>query len=327
MSRMKPRLWLFTLLALVPFAGAAELAHYRPGHKAVGEIRIWGSPQDRGLVKLWEEGFRKYHPDARIVASLYGPESALASLYTGVGDIAFIGRELREPTDNMAFQWVKLYRPTPVEIANAGLKAQRPAEALGVFVHPDNPIAGLSLAQLDAIFGAEHKRGAANARTWGDLGLTGEWASRPIHAFAPPVTAIPALFFRKVALDDSFKWNEDMREVADERQAIAMVAGDPAAIAYAPMNAATGAVRAVPLAKVGTAFVKPTEQTAADRSYPLARVVIVAVDRAVNRPLEPCVREFLRYVLSDEGQAAIARDGAYVPLQPAHAQKQLKALD
>jgi len=227
----------------------------------------------------------------------------------------------------MAFQWVKLYRPTTVEVANAGLKARRPAEALAVFVHPDNPIAGLTVAQLDAIFGAEHKRGPANARTWGDVGLAGAWAARPIHVLAPPVTAIPALFFRKVVLDDSFKWNEDMKEVADDAQALAAVARDPAAIAYAPMVAASDAVRAVPLAKASGPFVKLTDQSAADRSYQLGRVVIVAVDRPLGKPLDPLVREFLRYVLCDEGQAAVARDGAYVPLQAAAVQKQLKVLD
>jgi phosphate transport system substrate-binding protein len=314
-------------LIVAAIAQCAAAAQYQPQQQVQGDIRIWGSPEDRELVKRWDEGFRRHQRDARVVARLHGPESALAGIYTGVADIAFIGRELRLPTDNMAFQWVKLYRPTTVEVANAGLKARRPAESLAVFVHPDNPIAGLSVAQVDAIFGAEHKRGPANARTWGDVGLTGEWAARPIHVLAPPVTTIPALFFRKVVLDDSFKWNEDMKEMADDAQSLAAVARDPAAIAYAPMVASTGAVRAVPLAKSGAAFVKPSEQSAADRSYPLSRVVIVAVDKPVGKPLEPRVREFLRYVLSDEGQAAVARDGAYLPLAAATVQKQLKVLD
>src|SRR5258706_14114528 len=228
------------LIAVIPAALAqwASAAGYEPQQQVGGDIRIWGSPADRGLVALWEEGFRKHHPDAHVVASLYGPESALASIYTGVADIAFIGRELRLPTDNMAFQWVKLYGPTTVEVANAGLKATRPAEALGVFVHPDNPIAGLTVPQLDAIFGAEHKRGPANARTWGDVGLTGEWAARSIHVIAQPVTSIPALYFRRTVLDDSFKWNADMAE-RDGAQAVDAVARDTGAIAYAPMVAAT----------------------------------------------------------------------------------------
>src|SRR6266702_7616561 len=182
---------IYLAAALALAATLAAAAPYQPQQQVRGDIRIWGSPQDRGLVALWEEGFRKRQPQARIVASLHGPESAMAGIYTGVAKIAFVGRELRLPTDNMAFQWVKLYRPTTVEVANAGLKAKRPAESLAVFVHRDNPLAGLTVAQLDAIFGAEHKRGPANARTWGDVGLTGEWAARPIHVLAPPVTTIP----------------------------------------------------------------------------------------------------------------------------------------
>ncbi len=317
----------FLALALALAAASAMAAPYQPQQQIRGDIRIWGSPEDTALVKAWEEGFRKSHRDARVVASLHGPESALASLYCDVADIAFVGRELRLPTDNMAFQWVKLYRPTTVEIANAGFKASRPAAGLAVFVHPDNPIAGLSVAQLDAIFGAEHKRGPANARTWGDVGLTGEWAARPIHPVAPPVTSIPALFFRKTVLDDSFKWSVEMKEMADDAKAVDLVARDPLAIAYAPMVAGTGGVRALPLAKSGAAFVKPGPESAADRSYPLARAVIVAVDKPVGKPLAPRVHEFLRYVLSDEGQAALARDGAYVPLSAPAVQKQLKVLD
>src|SRR5260221_9196845 len=218
-------------LGLLCTALNSSAAPYQPQQQVSGDIRIWGSPEDGDLVKLWEEGFRKHHRDAHIVAQLHGPESSLASIYTGVAEIAFVGRELRLPTDNMAFQWVRLYRPTTVEVANAGLKARRPVEALGVFVHPANPAAGLGIAQLDAIFGAQHKRGPSNARTWGDVGLTGEWAARPIHVLAPPVTTIPALFFRRVVLDDSFKWSEEMKEVTDPVQALAAVAKDPAAMA------------------------------------------------------------------------------------------------
>src|SRR5258706_14128609 len=130
--------------ALAFAAAAATAAPYQPQQQVSGDIRIWGSPEDRGLIALWEEGFRRRQPQARVVARLHGPESTIAGIYTGVADIAFVGRELRPPTHNMAFQWVKLYRPTTVEIANAGLKAARPAETVGVFVHPDNPIAGLT---------------------------------------------------------------------------------------------------------------------------------------------------------------------------------------
>lgn len=316
------------VLGLAVAAQGSAAAPYRAEQPVQGEVRIWGSPEDAVLIRLWEEGFRKHHPGARVVASLHGPESTMAGIYTGVADIAFVGRELRLPVENMAFEWVKLRKPVTVEIANAGLAAQRAAGSVAVFVHADNPLAGLTLAQLDGIFGAEHKRAPANIRTWGELGLGGEWRDRSIRVLAPRVDSPPALFFRKAVLGDSFKWNEGIEEYSSAATALEAVATEPSAIAYAPMAAARASVKAVPLAAVdGGAFVALDARTAADRSYPLARSVIVAFDRAQGKPLEPRVREFLRYVLSDDGQAAIARDGAYIPLQAKAAEKQLARLD
>jgi phosphate transport system substrate-binding protein len=315
-------------LAWALSAAAASMETYQAQNQVRGDIRVWGSPEDAQLLKLWDQGFRKHQPDARVVAQLHGPESTIASLYTDVADIAFVGRELRLPTDNMAFQWVKLYPITTVEVANAGLTGSRLAGTIAVFVHPDNPLRGLTLAQLDGIFGGEHKRGAGNLRTWGDLGLSGEWRERPIHVLAPSVDSIAALFFRRVVLENSFKWNTALQEFPSEAAAIAAVARDPSAIAYGRMGASMSGVTALPLAvKAVDAFVMPTVDTVADRSYPLARVVIVAVNRKPGQPLDAKVREFLRYVLSEEGQAAVAQDGAYIPLASKSAQQQLKRLD
>ena len=316
---------LFSALLASAVSFAAELAPYRPQAKVEGDIRIWGSPEDTSLVNFWEAGFRKFQPNARVVASLHGPESAMAGIYADVADIAFVGRELRLPVESMAFQWVKLYKPTTIEVANASLAARRVAANLAVFVNPGNPVAGLSLAQLDGIFGAEHKA----LRTWGDVGLTGAWRDRPIRVLAPEVTSVPALFFRHAVMGDSLKWNPALEEFASPEKAIEAVANDPAAIAYAPMAYANGVqVRTVPIAaKDGGEFVAPTAASVADHRYPLARRVCVAIDRAVGKPVDPKVGEFLRYVLSAEGQAAIARDGAYVPLSAADAERQAKLLD
>ena len=325
---MKLAAWLLALVAFVPAADAAELPHYRPEQKVSGEIRLWGSPEDSALVALWDEGFRKFHPQARLATRLNGPESTLASIYTGVADIAFVARELRQPVDSMAFQWTKLYAPTTIEVANAGVRAPRLAANLAIVVNPANPIAGLTVAQLDGIFGAEHKRSPANLRRWGDLGLEGDWRARPIRVLAPRVTSVSALFFRRTVLDNSFKWNESLQELDDEEAALAEVARDPSAIAYARAGAAHGGVMMLPIAAAtGSAFVALDEKSAADRSYPLSRVVIVAVDHAPGKPLDPRVHEFLRYVLSAEGQADVARDGAYVPLLPHDVRAQRKRLD
>ena len=315
-------------MAFAQLAGAAELPHYHAERAVSGEIRLWGSPEDSALVAAWGEGFRKFHPQARIAARLNGSESALASIYTDVADVAFVARELRQPVDVMAFRWTKLYAPTTIEVANAGVHATRLAANLAVFVNPANPIAGLTVAQLDGIFGAEHKRAGANLRRWGDVGLEGEWRDRPMRVLTPQVTSVAALFFRRTVLENSFKWNESLQEFADEEAALAQVARDPAAIAYARAGSAHGGLKMLPIAAAaGSPFIALDEESAAERSYPLARVVIVAVDRAPGKPLDPRVHELLRYVLSAEGQADVARDGAYVPLEPQDARAQRKKLD
>ena len=157
---------------------------YRPQQAIEGDIRIWGSPDDAQLILLWDSGFRKHHPHARVVATLHGPGSTMAGIYTDVADIAFIGRELRLPVESMAFEWVKLHKPATIEVANAALHVRRVAANLAVFVHPDNPIAGLTLQQLEAVYGA---RLDASARNWGDLGLDGTWRD----AYAQMMTADP----------------------------------------------------------------------------------------------------------------------------------------
>jgi phosphate transport system substrate-binding protein len=309
-------------------AALAGAASYVPHEQVQGDVRIWGSPEDAGLVKLWADGFQARQPGARVTAALHGPESTIACLYTDMGDIAFIGRELRLPVENMAFQWVKLYALTTVQVANAGNAAQRLAGNVAVFVHPANPVAGLTLEQLDGIFGAEHKRGGRNLRTWGELGLTGAWRDRPIDAKAPAVDSITSIFFRRTVLQDSFKWNASMQEFPTEAAAVAAVARDPGAIAFARMANGRAGVRALPLAAgAGQPFVPLTKESAIDRTYPLARSVIVAIDRKPGQPLDPKVREFLRYVVSDDGQAAVAREGSYLPLDAAEQQRVAEQLD
>src|SRR5258708_36182730 len=117
--------FVFIAIFLAALAQSAAAAGYQPQQQVSGDIRIWGSPEDRGLISLWEEGFRRRQPQARVVARLPGPESTIAGIYTGVADIAFVGRDLRQPTDNRAFQWAQPYRPTRGEVANGGVKSKR----------------------------------------------------------------------------------------------------------------------------------------------------------------------------------------------------------
>jgi phosphate transport system substrate-binding protein len=319
---------LFALAAL-PSAGAGELAAYQPREKIEGEIRIWGTPPDGELLKAWEQGFARLHPGVTFSEKLYGPESAMAGVYNDVADLALMGREMRMPVDSMAFEWVHGYKATSIVVANAGMRDERPNTTLGIFVHKDNPLARLSIAQLDAVLGGEHKRGPANARTWGDVGLTGAWQDRPIAVYGPKLDSASALFVRHVVLADSRKWNPAYREAGTQGiDIVAALQKDPAGIAIASVSAASPGVKVLELAtNEAGPYVAPSLETIVARTYPLSRAVSVVINRAPGKPVAPKVREFLSYILSKDGQAEIARDGAHVPLDADSASAQSKRLD
>ena len=316
------------LAHLVPPGGSA-LQPYQPASTVSGEIRIWGSPADAALLRDWNEDFQKFQPRAHIEATLYGPESTMAGVYCGVADLAFMAREMRLPVESMAFTWVYRYPPFSVEIAGAGVTAGRPSANITVLVNRVNPLRHLTLTQLDGILGTEHRRGGTNLRTWGDLGLGGVWRGRPIHIYGPPVDSINAIFVRTVVLRGSYKWNPAYREVVGEdARVLEALERDPQGIAYASLDMPRGQIR--PLELSGTAaapFYALDARNVASRAYPLSRVISMVLNRQPGQAIEPKVKEFLRYVLSSNGQAAIARDGHYIPLSFESARAQLERLE
>jgi phosphate transport system substrate-binding protein len=321
------------LLCMLVAMGAAHgadwdrLPAYQPGQPVNGELRIWASPADGPLLNRLAGGFGRFQPQVRITLTLHGPDSTLGGVTSGVADLALMARELRQPVERMAFEWVYHHPAFSVEIANAGLAADRPSGNLAVMVHRDNPLAQLTLTQLDAILGAEHRRGSRNLRTWGELGLDGPWKDRPIHVYGPEVDSIDAMLIRARVLKGSYKWNPDYAERSDGRQIAAALAADPAGIGYLPVRDRDPHLKALALGGAdGAPFVALTEQSAVARSYPLARVMTIILNREPGQAVEPRAREFLRYVLSREGQQQIARDGAYLPLDAAQAAAQLDRL-
>jgi phosphate transport system substrate-binding protein len=321
--------WALGML-LSPRCGAAEeWAPYRPEREVDGAIRIWGSLPDGWLIEHLEAGFRRFQPRVTFSEALHGPESTFAGVYTGVADLAFMAREMRVPMESMAFEWVHHYKAFEVEIANAGLGPQRPGVSLAVFVHKTNPLQRLTLRQLDGIFGAEHRRGGRNMRRWADLAGEDGWKDRPIHVYGPPLDDVATLFIRTRVLLDSHKWNPSYREIpAGWGAVLASVARDPDGIAFAPPVPGNDRAKVIELAADdGGAFYALTPQTVAARTYPLTRVISVALDRKAGEPLDPKLREFLRYLLSREGQEAVTSDGVYLPLSAQSAQRQLHRLD
>jgi phosphate transport system substrate-binding protein len=296
-----------------------------------GVIRNWGNEEIAALLNHWQTGFRKSHPTVQFENKLMGPASAMAGIYNGVADLSWAGHEIRTE-ESMAFEWVFQYKALGIEVATASLDRYDHGAQLVIFVHRDNPLMKLSLAQLDGIYGNEHRQGGANIRAWGELGLTAEWANRPVHPYGYDAETEAASFFRQSVLSGIYKWNCELTSFRDEQRddgrmidaaprILAALAADRYGIAYAKLRYATPGVKTVALA------VAPTRQTVQQRTYPIARAVRVYVNRAPGHPVDPKVKEFLRYVLSPEGQQAVEAEGGYLPLTTDVAAAQLQSLD
>jgi phosphate transport system substrate-binding protein len=346
---------LASLLAWAAFAavsgptraqGVASLPEYRPERQVSGVIRSWGSNHMGTLMKTWEEGFRKVQPNVWFQDALKGTASAQFGLHVNVADIALSGREL------FPYEYYGIYRrsqlaPVQIEVATGSFDVRAKSTALGVFVHKDNPIARLTLKQLDGIYGDQRTggwqridwvvegvaRGAKdNIRTWGQLGLTGEWADKPIHVYGPPGLYPGGVsYFQTRVMGGADTWNERLQEFDDRKLMLEALARDRYGIAYAAMAYRTAQVKPLALAeKPEGSFVEPTRDHVADRTYPLSRSAYLYFapdtptgDRA---PVDPKIREFVRYVLSRQGQMDVVREGDYLPLTADLVREQLKKL-
>lgn len=342
--------WVPVALAAVAAAAASGLLGaqaagpepYKARTTVGGTIRLWGhgSPTTHfmgALVKEWEDGFRRHHPGVRFEDRMYGTASAIPALYTGTGDVAILGREIR-PFEVAAFERVKGYPPLGVDVATGSLDVRNFDFALVVFVNADNPVSSLSLEQLDAVFGCEHRRARASARTWGQLGLKGEWAGRAVHTYGSRLSGGFAIFFQDVVMKGSGRWNPDLAEFFDVRQpdgklldsgqqVLDAVGRDRDGIGIASLLYRNPRVKPLALAwNAGEAPFAATRENLVERRYPLTRFIPAYLDRRPGEPPNPAAAEFLRYILSAEGQDAIVRDGRYLPLGAAAIREQLAKL-
>ena len=309
-----------------------SLPAYQPEQDVAGLIRTWGHGSwDRDfmgeLVKSWEEGFRKYHPRVRFDTNLRGTASAIGGLYTGAADIALMGREIW-PVEIDAYQQVFPYKPFEVSVITGSLDVRNHDFALVIFVHKDNPLSKLTLAQVDAIFGADHRRGPRNIRTWGELGLTGEWADQPISVYGFGISRGFSQFFEDAVMGGSRKWNCAVREFSDLRrsdgslvdagqQIVDALVKDRYGMALSSLLYKNPLAKPVALApQDGGPYYEATQETVIQRKYPLTRTISIFIPRAPGQPIDPTVKEYLRYLLSREGQEAVVRDGGYLPLNP-----------
>jgi phosphate transport system substrate-binding protein len=346
--KVKALLFAVTLPCCALAQDVSSLPDYRPGQKVSGVIRSRGNGQMARLMKRWEAGFRKYHPGIQFADTLKTSASGMYGLEMRTADIAVMGRPINPYERYGTYERAWLY-PAEIEVATGSYAVPHKSPAYAIFVHKDNPIVKLTLKQLDGVFGAERGGGwkaltwdeteartkADNIRTWGQLGLQGEWTDKPIHVYGPPnLGAGTITYFQTRVMGGGEIFNEDLREYVDRKQMIADLAKDPYGIAYAALGYRTAGVKPLAVAETSASpFVELTRKSISDRSYPLSRPVYIyyTIDNErteiADPRVNPKVREFLSYILSRQGQQAVAQDGDYLPLPSDVVKEQLRKLD
>ena len=313
-----------SLAAVIMFVAAASAQDLDPGlqqyAKAGGEVsgslKCVGSDTMNNLVALWAEGFKKFYPSVRDGIEGKGSASGPPALTEGTCTFAPMSRNWK-PSEIDAFKEKHGYAPVVVPTA---------IDMLAVFVHKDNPLPELSLQQVDAIFSKNRNGGAkADIRTWGDLGLEGEWKDKPISLYGRNASSGTYGYFKENAL---FKgdFKPTVKEQPGSSSVVQAIASDKFAIGYSGIGYMTADVRAVPLAaKPGSKAVPVEPEFAYTGEFPLARFLYMSVNHKPGSELDPLRREFIRYMLSAEGQADVKKDG-YLPITAAVARRALESV-
>jgi phosphate transport system substrate-binding protein len=325
-------------VGIVTIATLSHSVRSEPEPIDAGVLRVWGPESMADVVQSWSDGFHRTHPGTQIEPRLMGSDTAIPGLYSGLADLALLGRE-DNVTDDNGFSRPKGYAFTRLELLNGSLDVEDKSAALAVLVDRGNPLSKLTLAQLAAVAGCSHN-GTTGIHTWGQLGATGVWAARRVRLYLYDTESGTGAFFLRAVLNGSRKVNwsqvrdfKDLKRAngstyrASQRIADAL-ARDPYGLAVTSLRYAGGRMKAVALsAQDGGPFVLPTRESVIDHTYPLARNTYVFIDRRPGLPIDPRVKEFLRYALSPEGQTDVLRDHGYLPLAEATRLAQLQKLN
>jgi phosphate transport system substrate-binding protein len=295
-------------LAVAPAAAQVKVDASLPAYQAVsgvsGNVSSVGSDTLNNLMTYWAETFQKHYPNAKVQIEGKGSSTAPPALISGTAQLGPMSRAMKGSEVDQ-FEKRYGYKPTQLRVA---------VDALAVFVHKDNPIKCLSTAQVDAMFSKSRRQGhREDIRTWGQAGLTGEAASRPVSLYGRNSASGTYGFFKEHALKNG-DFKDQVKEQPGSASVVQGVTVDRYAIGYSGIGYATAGVRPVPIAaKEGGKCVAATAENAYDGTYPLARFLYVYTNKAPGKPLDPLTREFVKLALSRDGQQDVVKDG-YFPL-------------
>ncbi len=325
----------FASLAASSILAQATSAAFEAQPVPAGTLRIWGDTYMSSVVQVWEEHFHRFHPDVVFENRLMGTDTAMPGLYGGIADLSLFGRE-SNATENDGFLHSMQYKPLQLRLMAGSMDAPGKSYAPVLFVHEGNPLARLTLEQADALFGCGQPGEGAPARTWGDLGLGGEWKDKPIHLYTFDMESGTGIFLLRKLQGGSKKMNwEILREFSDGRhadgtaydageQTMNALKNDPYGLAVSGLQYADGNVKPLALAaRPGTPYVYASRETVVDGTYSLARMTYAFVNQTPGMPVLPQVKEFLRFVYSDEGQKLVMDSNGFLPLTKNEAAKQV----
>jgi phosphate transport system substrate-binding protein len=318
---MTYRHFLAILLVVLAAPSWSEDADTLPEYQRVsgvsGTLSSIGSDTLANLMTLWTEEFKRQYPNVNIQVQAAGSSTAPPALTEGTASFGPMSRAMKD-NEIEAFETRHGYKPTAIRVA---------IDALAVYVHKDNPIQSMTIPQVDAVFSVTRRCGGdANLTRWGDLGLTGGWASRPIQLYGRNSVSGTYGYFKQVALcSGDFKNN--VNEQPGSASVVQAVSSSLNGIGYSGIGYVTSGVRSVPLAEYeGAQPVDATPANALSGDYPLSRYLYVYVNKRPGTPLPPLEQEFLKLVLSRVGQEVVGKDG-YVPLSGRLAARELRKIE
>jgi phosphate transport system substrate-binding protein len=303
------------LLALLAATGVAalqaqalkvdsSLSPYQKVSGVSGSLSSIGSDTMNNMMTLWAETFRKNYPNVKIQVEGKGSSTAPPALIAGTAQFGPMSRQMRS-TEIDQFESKYGYKPTELRTSY---------DALAVYVNKDNPIEKLTLAQVEAIFGKSRRRGfKQNVTTWGQLGLTGDWANRPISLYGRNSASGTYGFFKEHVLKNG-DYKDTVKEQPGSASVVQGVTEDRFGVGYSGIGYKTSGVKTVPLAEDEKAqFSSGSYEDVTSGKYPLSRFLYLYVNKAPGKPLDPLVAEFLKLIFSKEGQEVVVKDG-YMPL-------------
>jgi len=292
----------FALFSNAQVAVDADLPDYTPVSGISGNLNSIGSDTLNNLMLLWAEAFREIYPNVNVQIQGAGSSTAPAALIDGTAQFGPMSR-MMTGAEIDRFEARYGYQPTAIKVG---------IDALAIFVHRDNPIEGLNLQQIDSIFSSTYRLGGSPIRTWGELGLTGDWADRPISLYGRNSVSGTYGVFKNIALGGGDFDGDRYQEQPGSSTVVQSVTADRYGIGYSGIGYATSGVR---MPKVGPAdsdeLFEPTPEHAVNGNYPIARFLVVYVNKNPREPMDRLTFEFIRYINSRQGQEVVVRDGFF----------------